>query len=61
MINEWWALLSIAGLGCWIGCLLIFIYRAFPRRDMFQAAEGLPWGLGFVVSFAIWIIGMLRA
>lgn len=59
-MNEWWALVSLAGLWGWILSVILFILKAFPRNGQFDKA-GLRWGLISVVAFGVWILGMTQA
>jgi len=39
----------------------MFMFKAFPQKDVFIVSTGIRWGAAAVVSFSIWIIGMLYA
>lgn len=59
LMNEWGVLLTLTGVWGWIGCMLIFIFRAFPSRDLFNGKEAFKWGGGSLLCFFIWITGMM--
>jgi len=41
--------------------MLVFLYPAFPGRDRFEAKPARVWGLVVLISYGIWIVGMLNA
>lgn len=45
----------------WMTSTLVFIFKAFPSRGQFEARPALKWGLVLVVSFTVWIVGLLNA
>ena len=61
MLHELWSVLLIAGLTGWLFSSIMLILKAFPEKDVFIASAGIRWGAPAVVSFFIWIIGMLKA
>ena len=56
-----WAVVMMAGLAGWLCSTLFFIFRSFPGRGRFLARPALTWGCVLVVSYVIWIVGMLHA
>jgi len=61
MLHDFWSVILIAGLGGWIFSSIMLMFRAFPARDVFVKSAGIRWGTAGVISFAIWIIGLLNA
>ena len=61
MVHDIWSIISLAGLAGWIVCTLFLIFRAFPERGQFLVHPAMKWGGGLIVSYTIWIIGMLNA
>ena len=61
MKHDIWSLVLLFGLVGWILSTLGFAFRAFPKRGEFATRPALRWGISIVVSFTIWIIGMLKA
>lgn len=60
-MNEYWALLSQAGLWGWVVTVLLLIHNAFPRGNSFVAKAAIKWGGISVVFFVFWVAGMLLA
>ena len=61
MSNEIWSFITLAGLFGWISATIVFLFKAFPGRGVFVVKPARTWGLVVVVSYAIWIVGMLNA
>jgi hypothetical protein len=61
MINEQWALVAIFGFWAWVFSSIGFIFKAFPRQQFFVSKSALVWGGGLILSFCVWLIGMLNA
>ena len=61
MARDLWSVVLIAGLIGWIISCIMLMFRAFPQKDVFIASSGVRWGSAAVVSFFIWIVGMLNA
>lgn len=61
MLHDLWSVILIAGLIGWIFSCLMLLMKAFPRKDVFVASAGIRWGTACVISFFIWVIGMLNA
>jgi hypothetical protein len=56
-----WSIVTLIGLSGWIFSAIAFLFRAFPGRDRFEAREARVWGAAVLVSYGIWIAGMLNA
>lgn len=61
MLNEGWAVVAQLGFWGWVLAVIGLILHAFPARGSFNRRGAAVWGAGFVVLYAFWIIGMLRA
>ena len=61
MIDEQWAFVALAGFWGWVFSSIGFILKAFPGRKLFIPLQGILWGGGIVIFFAIWLAGMLNA
>ncbi|MEI6208655.1 MAG: hypothetical protein WCP20_17910 [Desulfuromonadales bacterium] len=61
MSHDIWSIILIIGLAGWITSSMALAYKAFPEKGVFDAASGIRWGGAALVSFCIWIIGMLKA
>lgn len=61
MIREGWAFLCVVGVWGWIVAGVGFILKAFARRDVFEGKPAALWGGGFLLLYALWIIGMLNS
>jgi len=61
MSHDIWSLILIAGLSGWIGSGIMLIWRAFPERGVYNSDAGVRWGAAFLISWVVWVAGMLRA
>jgi hypothetical protein len=61
MLHELWSVILIAGISGWIFSALMLMLKAFPVKDVFVASAGIRWGTIGIISFFIWIIGLLNA
>lgn len=61
MSNDLWSVILIIGLVGWIFSGIMLMLKAFPQKDVFVLSSGIRWGLAVLISFFIWIIGMLKA
>lgn len=60
-MNEVWAIVTIAGFAGWLFATMIFLFRSFPERGRFEKRPAMVWGAVMVVSYAVWIAGLLNA
>jgi hypothetical protein len=60
-MNELWAVVTIIGLMGWLSSTLLFIFRSFPEQGRFEKRPALVWGGALVISYAVWIAGLLNA
>jgi hypothetical protein len=56
-----WSIVTLIGLAGWIASAIVFLFRVFPGRDRFEAREARVWGAAVLISYAVWIAGMLNA
>lgn len=61
MSRDLWSVILIAGLVGWLFSSIMLMLKAFPRKDVFVASSGIRWGSAGVISFFIWVMGMLNA
>jgi hypothetical protein len=61
MSHDLWSIILIAGLVGWLFSCIMLMFMAFPKKDVFVASSGIRWGTAIVISFFIWIVGMLNA
>jgi hypothetical protein len=61
MADDFWSFILLAGMFGWIASTLVFIFKAFPSRGQFEARPALKWGCIVLVSFSVWIAGLLNA
>ncbi len=61
MSRDLWSVILIAGLLGWLFSCIMLMLKAFPRKDVFDASSGILWGSAGVISFFIWVVGMLYA
>lgn len=59
--QPWAALLGLAGYLGWVGSALGFTQRALDREDRLIRPRAIRWGMGFLVGFTFFIIGLLLA
>jgi hypothetical protein len=56
-----WSIITLVGLLGWISAMFVFLFKAFPGRDLFVARQARIWGAVVLISYGIWIVGMLNA
>jgi hypothetical protein len=61
MSDDVWSIITLIGLSGWIFSAMMFLFRAFPGRGLFEAREARVWGAAVLLSYGIWIVGMLNA
>lgn len=61
MLHEGWAVICQAGLWGWIMSTIVFIVKAFPRRNVMNVKAAVVWGVVSAVLFTVWILGMVMA
>jgi hypothetical protein len=60
MVQDLWSVILITGLIGWLFSTIMLIFKAFPRKDVFIVSSGARWGAAALVSFFIWVVGMLN-
>jgi hypothetical protein len=61
MSDGVWSIVTLIGLAGWVISTIIFIFRSFPARGVFVAQQARIWGSVLLVSYAVWIAGMINA
>lgn len=61
MSDDIWSIILLFGIVSWIVTTIAFMMFSFPRKDEFDVKSGLRWGGASLVSFLIWIMGLLNA
>jgi hypothetical protein len=61
MSDGMWSIITLIGLSGWIFSTIVFLFKAFPGRGLFDAREARIWGAAVLVFYGIWISGMLNA
>jgi hypothetical protein len=61
MSNDLWSIVTLVGLAGWVTSTIVFIFKAFPLRGVFAAQQARIWGGALIVSYSIWIVGLINA
>lgn len=61
MINEGFAFLTVISFLGWVGCTILFIFKAFGEKGEFYPKPAIKIGVVIGVFYLLWIIGMLNA
>jgi hypothetical protein len=61
MSDELWSIITLIGLSGWVFSAIVFLFRVFPGRGLFVVREARVWGAAVLVSYGIWIAGMINA
>jgi hypothetical protein len=61
MPNDIWAIIMLISLVGWISSTLVFIFKAFPQRGVFNVKPAKTWGCVVLVFYGIWVLGMFMA
>ena len=56
-----WSIVTLIGLSGWVSSAIVFLFRAFPGRGLFEVREARVWGAAALVFYSAWIAGMLNA
>ncbi len=59
--DYFWSVVREVGFFGWVGAVIGFIIQVFQGEKGFVVRRALGWGGLFLISYAIWIIGMLKA
>lgn len=55
-----WALLGEAGFLGWLACAFMFIFRALTASGKILAKPASFWGGGFLLCYALWLLGISK-
>ena len=61
MSHDIWSVILIIGLIGWLFSSIMLMLKAFPQKNVFITSAGIRWGSAALVSFFVWIAGMLKA
>jgi hypothetical protein len=61
MSHDIWSVILITGLIGWLFSSIMLMLKAFPQKEVFIVSAGIRWGSAALISFFIWIAGMLKA
>ncbi len=56
-----WSVVSQIGFWLWLATTTGFILTVFPGRGIFRGAAALRWGIPLLLSYLLWVLGMVRA
>jgi tetratricopeptide (TPR) repeat protein len=59
--DYFWSVVLEVGFFGWVGAVVGFIMQVFQGEKGFVVRRALGWGSLFLISYATWIIGMLKA
>ncbi|BCS53661.1 hypothetical protein [Geobacter sp. SVR] len=61
MTHEVWSIVCTVALAGWIGSALVLAFRAFPEKGRLSIRSAVSWGTVLVISYALWVVGLLQA
>ena len=61
MNNEYWAVLGEVAFLVWIFAVTGFLLQSFPSVGVIKSRTALYWGSGAIISYGVWIAGMIKA
>jgi hypothetical protein len=61
MMRDIWSVILIVGLIGWIFSSIMLLFKSFPQKNIFVASSGIKWGTSALVSFLLWLAGLLNA
>lgn len=61
MSHDIWSVVLLFGVVSWIVTSVVFMFYTFPQKGVFVVKSGIRWGGASLVSFFIWILGLLNA
>lgn len=59
--DYFWSIVLEVGFFGWLGATIGFIVQVFQGEKGFNSRRALGWGTLFLVSYFLWILGMLKA
>ncbi len=54
-------MITLIGLIGWIASAIVFLFKVFPGRGRFEARPARIWGAALLVSYGVWVVGLLNA
>jgi hypothetical protein len=61
MNNVYWAVMGEVAFLMWIFTVIGFLLHSFPSVGTIKRRTALYWGSGAIISYGIWITGMIKA
>jgi len=61
MSHDIWSIVLLSGVVSWIVSSIAFMFYAFPRKGEFVVKSAIRWGGISLVSFLVWVLGLLNA
>lgn len=59
--DYFWSVVVEVGFFGWVGATIGFILQVFQGEKGFDGRRALRWGTLFLISYFLWIVGMLKA
>ena len=56
---PFWSLLAVTGFLGWASCAAMFIFKGITKTGQIIAKPALYWSGGFLLSYGLWILGMV--
>ncbi len=60
-MNTLWSVVSQIGFWGWLATTAGFILTVFPQRGVFRGGAALRWGMPMLLSYVVWVVGMLQS
>lgn len=61
MSDDIWSIVLLSGVVSWIVSSIAFMFYALPRKGEFVVKSAIRWGGISLISFIVWILGLLNA
>jgi hypothetical protein len=61
MSHDIWSIVLLSGISTWIVSSFMLMFSAFPQKGEFNIKYGIRWGIISIVSFSVWVLGLLQA
>lgn len=55
-----WSVVAQAGFWGWLATTVGFILTVFPGRGAFVGAAAVRWGVPMLLSYLVWVAGLLK-
>ena len=59
--DYFWSIILELGFFGWLGSIIGFVMQVFLGEKGFNGKRALGWGIVFLISYFLWITGMLKA